>query len=100
MKQDQLLEAELETLRKEKGDFNEDIVLKLAMANPNAPLADSVDAYFAEVTRIREESRKPAPKVLGQGGGTVDSQITKDQMKNPQDRKAVIAQMLAAGRQT
>lgn len=99
-REDEQLEEELETLRKDKGDFDEEIVLALAMANPKASLADCVDAYNAKINSVKENVRRPAPKVLGQGGGSVDSQLTQEDLKNPKNRKAVIAQMLAAGSQT
>ena len=98
-KQDEQLTKDLETLRESKGDFDEEVVLTYAYMNPEKSLEEAVDWAKSKITAALETQRRPAPRVLGQGGGTVNSQITPDQMKNPQDRKAVIAQMLAAGNQ-
>lgn len=99
--QDKQLADELETLRKDKGEFDEGWVLTYAMAHDDKTLDQCVDAYNQMITAGIEQSRRaPAPKVLGKGGGTVDSQMTPEEMRDPKNRKAVVQQMLAASRQT
>lgn len=99
--QDKQLAQELETLRADKGEFDEGWVLTYAMAHDDKTLEQCVDAYNQMITAGIEQSRRsPAPKILGKGGGTVDSQMTPEQMHDPKNRKAVVAQMLAASRQT
>ena len=78
--QDRQLNEELETLRQDKGEFNEEWVLTYAMAHQDKSLAECVDAYKSIITSELEASRRaPAPKVLGKGGGTVDSQLTQEE---------------------
>lgn len=99
--QDRQLAEELETLRTNKGEFDEGWVLTYAMAHNDLSLEQCVDAYNQMITAgIEQKHRAPAPKVMGKGGGNVDSQMTQEDLKDPKARKAVIAQMLAAGRQT
>ena len=99
--QDKQLADELEGLKTTHGDYDEEYVLTLAMANPDKTLEQCVLAYKAKVTELVEQSRRaPAPKVLGQGGGAPDNQIQQSDLKDPKNRKAVIAQMLAANQST
>lgn len=99
--QDKALATELEGLKETHGDYDEEFVLTLAMANPDKSLEDCVLAYKAKVTEMVEKSRRaPAPKVLGQGGGAPDNQMQQSDLKDPKNRKAVIAQMLAASQST
>lgn len=98
--QDRLLNAELTTLKEKHGDYDEEFVLTYAMAHPDKSLEESVLAYKEKITQALAESRKPAPKVLGQGGAAPDNQITKTDLKDPKTRKSVIAQMLQAATQS
>lgn len=98
-KQDQELAEELETLKQTHGEYDEEYVLTWAMAHPDKTLDDAVKAYKEKIQEAVIASRRPpAPKVLGQGGGTVDNQITQSDLVDPKARKALVQQMLAASK--
>lgn len=62
---------------------------------------DAFSAYVETQTQIatRPRAGDSAPVVMGSGGGVPSAQITSDQLKNPQSRKALVAQMLAQAAQ-
>lgn len=97
--QDEQLATDLENLKQTHGEFNEEWVLYWAMANQDKTLEDGVKAYKQSIQDAVVASRRaPAPKVLGQGGGTVDNQIKQEDLRDPKNRKAMIAQMLNMAR--
>lgn len=99
--QDAQLETELAGLRSEHGDFDEEYVLTWAINHPDKSLSDAVAAYKSKVNEILEQNRRaPAPKVLPGGGSTVSSEISKEDLKNPKDRKAIVQQMLQQAAQS
>ncbi len=96
--EDAALEAELEKLHKEHGDFDEEWVLTRAANNPNISFDKHVTAYKEFVNGIIANTRKPGPKVLSAGGVAPDSQVDTKTLDS-KGRRDLVAQMLAAAAQ-
>lgn len=99
--EDARLDAELNRLRTEKGDFDQDYVLNKAMTG-KISLEQAVDAYNNMIsTQVQAYQQKlgAAPVVMGAGGGTPSTAITPDQLKDEGTRRSLIANMLARAKQ-
>ncbi len=99
--QDKKLASELQTLQETHGEYDEEYVLNWAMIHPDKTLEEAVVAYKEKLNELLTANRRaPAPKVLGQGGGSVRNEITKEDLHDPKTRKSVIAQMLQQSQST
>lgn len=101
--EDQELETELSDLQekfKDRGGFDEDYVLGIALNDPEVTLEQAVEKYFQVVDRVLQNSRKPGPPILGSGGASPNSGVDTSKLGSS-DTKALVAQMLqqAAGQQ-
>lgn len=91
---DAALEKELEQLRKDHGDFDEDYVLTKALNG--ASLTDAISAYQSLVQRLTPQPF--APNVLGNsGGGTgLPSNAIDPTKLSGKETRNLVAEMLAA----
>lgn len=91
---DAALEKELEQLRKDHGDFDEDYVLTKALNG--ASLTDAISAYQSLVQRLTPQPF--APNVLGSsGGGTgLPSNAIDPTKLSGKETRNLVAEMLAA----
>lgn len=81
-RKDQELQTELNSLRKEHGDFDEGFVLTQMMNGADGKAA--VEAYQQLVERIRTEDNRPkAPRLLGSGNGGIPGNNRPDVSKMP-----------------
>lgn len=91
------LDADLADARKNLGEFDEDYVLqRILYYQEDVPTA--VQSYKAHVEGIISQHRNPAaqaPVIMGSGGGTPAQNTVVNNM-SAQDRRALIAQTLAA----
>lgn len=94
---DAALDADLADARKNMGEFDEDYVLqRILYYQEDVPTA--VKSYQTHVEGIISQHRNPAtsaPVIMGSGGGTPAQNTVVNNM-SPQDRRALIAQTLAA----
>jgi hypothetical protein len=102
--EDEALDQELTSLQekfKDRGGFDEEYVLGIAMNDPNLSLEQAVEKYFQVQDRILQNQRRPGPPILGSGGASPSSGVDASQLGS-KDTKALVAQMLAqaAGQQT
>lgn len=98
---DQALEEEINGLRekyKDRGDFDLEFVMGVAMNDPEMDLDKAVQRYYETQDRMLGNVRRPGPPVLGAGGaipnGSVDPRKLDDK-----DRRALVAQMLQQAQQ-
>lgn len=95
---DEAFDQELTQLKETKGDFDEEYVIGLLLANPNMSTEEAVDRYQNLSQQILSGKRQPGPPVLGSGGAIPNSQA--DMRKaSPKDTRAVVQQMLAQAAQ-
>jgi hypothetical protein len=97
---DQELANEFETLRekfKDRGEFDEEFVLGVAMNDPNMDLNAAVEKYFEIQDKMLQQQRRPGPPVLGSGGAIPSGGIPRN--LEDKDRRALVAQMLAQAQQ-
>lgn len=94
--EDSQLDADLDAARQELGEFDEDYVLQRMIYFEEDPRT-AVQSYHQFVQDTITQSRNPsasAPVIMGSGGGTPVQPTAVNNMQ-PQDRRALIAQMLA-----
>ncbi len=94
------LENEFKSLReefKERGEFDEEYVLGVAMNDPNIDLRGAVEKYFEIQDKMLAQQRRPGPPVLGSGGAIPSGGIPRN--LEDKDRRALVAQMLAQAQQ-
>ena len=98
---DQALEQEINGLKekyKDRGDFDLEFVMGVAMNDPDMDLDKAVQRYYETQDRMLGNVRRPGPPVLGPGGaipnGSVDPRKLDDK-----DRRALVAQMLQQAQQ-
>jgi len=101
---DSELDQEIASLKekfKDRGEFDEDYVLGVAMNDPEANLERAVEQYFAHEERILQKSRQPGPPILGAGGAIPTGGVDPRQLSE-KDRRAYVANVLrqAHGGQT
>jgi hypothetical protein len=101
--EDAALDAEINTLREKHGLPEDQIIDRFVMGLMLGGMSaeDAFQAYVDTQSSIatRPRAGDKAPIILGSGGGVPSSQITSDQIKNPQQRKALVAQMIAQAAQ-
>lgn len=94
--QDRNLQQEMDSLKKQHGNFNEQFVTAQMLSGMSAE--DAVKAYKGLVENILEEnSRPPAPRLLGNGGGGIPGEKPLDPTKlDSAQTKKLVADYLAA----
>ncbi len=92
---DEELESDLEELKKQYGDFDEDLVLALA-ANADEFDYAALEQAVQTVQSKTKVVRQPGPPVLGNGSAP-PNEVPKPQ--NDRDRRAIVAQMLQQAQQ-
>lgn len=97
--EDQALESELKDLHEKHGDFDERWVLTQAMAQPDKSIEDLVQEWNSFRTGVLAEARQPGPKVLSASGGAPNNEMDPSKLTSDTDRKAYVAQLLAAAAQ-
>lgn len=89
--EDQHLDQYLGALKEAYGDYDERVVLGLMNAGLNGE--EAVKAYQDSIqTAINQRNRPNAPRILGSGGGIPTESVD---LSKPQNRKNLVAQMLA-----
>lgn len=96
--EDAKLQSELETLRQQHGEYDEEWVLTRALNNPDAKLEDHVKAYKQFEQGIIAKQRQPGPKVMGGGGVAPDNQVDVKALDD-KGRRAYIASLLQGANQ-
>lgn len=99
--EDAKLESELNSLRekyKDRGDFDEDYVLGVALNDPEGNLEKAVEKFFEIQDRMVQNQRRPGPPVLG-SGGAIPSQGVNVKGLDDKGRRALVAQMLSQAQQ-
>lgn len=91
--EDTRLESELSQARETHGDFNEEWVIKAMIADENLSVEDAVQQFKALETSILQKQRQPGPKILG-AGGSVPNQPLDPKKLGPQEKRALMVQML------
>lgn len=90
--QDRELEAELNALKKQYGDFPEQEIL-MRMSHMNLSAEDAFKNYTEFADSIR--ARRPAPTLLG-GSGSIPNRRIEPQKLDAKDTRSLVAQMMEA----
>jgi len=93
---DQALEEEISGLRdkyKDRGDFDLEFVMGVAMNDPDMDLDKAVQRYYETQDRMLGNVRRPGPPVLGSGGAIPNGGVDPRKLDD-KDRRALVAQML------
>lgn len=93
---DRELEQTLVSLKEKYGDYDERYVVALAMQNGS--LEDSVKEYKAWEQQVLTAQNRPAPTVLGSGGGLPATDIDPSKL-NSKDTRALVTQLLTKAQQ-
>jgi hypothetical protein len=91
--EDTRLESELAKATETHGEFNEEWVIRAMLADENLSVDDAVKQFKALETSILQKQRQPGPKILG-AGGSVPSQALDPKKLGPQEKRALMVQML------
>lgn len=94
--EDAQLDEYLGALQEKHGDFDERVVLGLMNAGLSGE--DAVSAYQQSIQAALQQNNRPnAPRLLGSGGGIPTDSVD---LSKPQNRKDLVAQMLAAAKES
>ena len=98
---DQELEQEISSLQekfKDRGEFDLEFVLGVAMNDPEMDLEKAVEKFYERRDAMLQQVRKPGPPVLG-SGGTIPSGGFDPRKLDDKSRRALVAQMLQQAKQ-
>ncbi len=90
--------AELQEKNKERGEFDLEFVLGVAMNDPEMDLEKAVEKFYERRDAMLQQVRKPGPPVLG-SGGTIPSGGVDPRKLDDKSRRALVAQMLQQAQQ-
>lgn len=99
--EDEELETELSELKdkfKDRGEFDEDYVLGIALNDPEITLEQAAERYYQIQDNILKRQRQPGPPVLGSGGAFPNTNADTSKLGST-DTRALVAQMLAQAQQ-
>lgn len=91
--EDTRLETELAQAKETHGEYNEEWVIRAMIADENLTVDEAVKQFKALETSILQRQRQPGPKVLGAGGSVPNSTLDPKKL-NPQEKRALMVQML------
>lgn len=94
---DEELEQDINTLKEELGDFDEELVLALAMKSDNFDF-DALKEAAQKVVEKTRPQRQPGPPVLG-SGSAIPNQSPDPRKMSDAERKNAVAAMLAQAQQ-
>lgn len=98
--EDAKFQAEIDRVKKELGDFDEEWVLTRMMNNEKLELDDAVKQYHQFEQSLIAKQRQPGPKVLGSGGSIPSPTNNLDVAKlEPKAKRNLIVQMLENSKQ-
>lgn len=100
-KQDSELQTELSSLQekfKERGPFDEQYVLGVAMNDPETNLEKAAEKFYEMRDNLLRQQRQPGPPVLGAGGALPSSNVDTRKLDSAQTKQTV-AQILAQAQQ-